>query len=204
MGKAIGEMFGALFPVVAPIPMAPVFVSMTAHSSSAERMRIALKSSVLVFGLLVVFLFVGEPLLHAFGISLEALEIAGGIVVGLTGLAMVQQPVIVAKVEHDGDISFSPLAIPLLAGPGAFGVLMALEARRASNLSLVGFVIAIALISVSVYVCFVFSAQIVRCVGPAPIDALRRIFGLIVMALGVEMVVFGINNHELLKHGLGH
>jgi multiple antibiotic resistance protein len=203
MGKAIGEMFGALFPVVAPIPMAPVFVSLTAHSSPAERMRVAVKSSVIVFGLLVLFLFAGEPLLHAFGISLEALQIAGGIVVGLTGLAMVQQPVIVAEAEGTGDIAFSPLAIPLLAGPGAFGVLMALEARRKSSLALPGFVIAIALIALTVYVCFVFGAQLVRFVGAAPIDAIRRIFGLIVMAIGVEMVVFGINQHEAFRHAFG-
>jgi multiple antibiotic resistance protein len=199
MGKAIGEMFGALFPVVAPIPMAPVFVSLTAQSSEAERMRVALKSSLLVFALLVLFLFAGEPLLHAFGISLEALQIAGGIIVGLTGLAMVQQPVLVAEVDDRGNIAFSPLAIPLLAGPGAFGVLMALEARRASDVALPGFVIGIALIAVSVYICFVFSAQIVRFVGAAPIDALRRIFGLIVMAIGVEMVVHGINEHEAFQ-----
>jgi multiple antibiotic resistance protein len=109
MAKAIGEMFGALFPVVAPIPMAPVFVSLTSHSTAAARMRIALKSALLVFGLLVIFLFAGEPLLHAFGISLEALQIAGGIVVGLTGLAMVQQPVLVAEVDSRGDVAFSPL-----------------------------------------------------------------------------------------------
>jgi multiple antibiotic resistance protein len=203
MGKAIGEMFGALFPVVAPIPMAPVFVSLTAGSSQRERMSVALKSAVIVFALLVLFLFAGEPLLHAFGISLEALQIAGGIVVGLTGLAMVQQPVIVAEGEEGGNIAFSPLAIPLLAGPGAFGVLMALEARRRSNIALPGFVIAIALIAVSVYVCFVFGAQLVRFIGAAPIDAIRRIFGLIVMAIGVEMVVYGINNHEAFKHALG-
>src|SRR4029079_12227654 len=124
MGKASGEMFGALFPVVAPIPMAPVFVGLTAHSPQSERMRIALKSSLIAFVLLVIFLFAGEPLLHAFGISLEALQIAGGIIVGLTGLAMAQQPVVVAEAEVGRDVGFSPLAVPLLAGPGAFGVLI--------------------------------------------------------------------------------
>jgi len=203
MGKAIGEMFGALFPVVAPIPMAPVFVSLTAHSSQSERMRIAARSAVIVFGLLVLFLFAGEPLLHAFGISLEALQIAGGVVVALTGLAMVQQPVVVAEADGGGDIAFSPLAIPLLAGPGAFGVLMALEARRTSNIALPGFVIGIVLIALSVYVCFVFGAQLVRFVGAAPIDAIRRIFGLIVMAIGVEMIVHGINQHEAFRSTFG-
>jgi multiple antibiotic resistance protein len=196
-------MFGALFPVVAPIPMAPVFVGLTAHSPQSERMRIALKSSLIAFVLLVIFLFAGEPLLHAFGISLEALQIAGGIIVGLTGLAMAQQPVVVAEAEVGRDVAFSPLAVPLLAGPGAFGVLIALDARRTTNIALAGFLIAIALITVSVYLCFIFGAQIVRFVGPAPIDAIRRLFGLIVMAIGVEMVVYGINNHESFRHAFG-
>jgi multiple antibiotic resistance protein len=202
VGKAIGEMFGALFPVVAPIPMAPVFVSLTAQSSSAERMRVAIKSSLIAFVVLVVFLFAGEPLLHVFGISLEALQIAGGIIVGLTGLAMAQQPVVLPE-EAGGDIAFSPLAVPLLAGPGAFGVLLALDARRTSSIALVGFVVAIALIALVIYLCFIFGAQIVRFLGPAPLDAIRRLFGLIVMAIGVEMVVYGINNHEAFQNGLG-
>ena len=63
--------------------------------------------------------------------------------------------------------------------------------------------IAIGLIALSVYVCFVFGAQLVRLVGAAGMDAIRRVFGLIVMAIGVEMVVYGINNHEGFRSTLG-
>lgn len=199
MGKAIGESFGALFPVVNPIAIIPVFLGITAGRSHGERTRIALKSALFVFLILAVFLFAGEPLLHHFGISLEALQIAGGIVVGLTGLRLVMEDIEVPG-EQTGDVSFTPLAIPLLAGPGALGVEMALDARDNSDIPYVGFLIGIALVAVVCYLCFMFGAWVVRYIGMAAIDAIRRVFGLLVMAIGVEMVVHGINNHEAFRH----
>ncbi len=199
----MGEMFGALFPVVNPIAVVPVFLAMTANRPVAERMKVALKSSVYVFVILVVFLFAGEPLLHHFGISLEALQIAGGLVVGIAGLRMVLEPVKVTGEDAEGDVSFSPLAMPLLAGPGALGVLMGLEARRTSDIPSPGFVVGIVLIAIAVYACLVLGGQLVRFIGDAGIDALRRIFGLLVMAIGVEMIVHGINEHEALRSAFG-
>lgn len=137
-------------------------------------------------------------MLHHFGISLEALQIAGGVVVGLAGLQMVTSEVAVPG-EEKSDIAFSPLAMPLLAGPGALGVEMGLEARRASDTPAPGFVVAIVLIGLVTLVCLPLAGQIVRFIGNAGIDALRRIFGLLVMAIGVEMIVHGINEHEAFE-----
>jgi multiple antibiotic resistance protein len=203
MLNAIGESFGALFPVVNPIAVIPIFLGMTAGRTHSERTRIAFKSALFVFLILLFFLFVGEPLLHHFGISLEALQIAGGIVVGLTGLRLVMGEIEVAE-EHSGDLSFTPLAMPLLAGPGALGVEMALEARSdKSDVPAMGFVIGIVLIAVACYLCFLLGAWLVRFIGKAGIDAIRRIFGLLVMAIGVEMIVHGINEHEAFRALLG-
>jgi multiple antibiotic resistance protein len=197
-----GEMFGELFPIVSPISVIPVFIGLTAGRAMPDRMRIALKSALFVFVILLVFLFAGEPLLHYFGISVEALQIAGGIIVGLTGLRMVLEDVAPEQAEAEakgGDASFSPLAMPLLAGPGALGVLMGLEARRNSDAALPGFIVGILLIALAVYVCLVLGSQIVRVIGAAGVDAINRIFGLLVMAIGVEMVVHGINQHEAFR-----
>jgi multiple antibiotic resistance protein len=201
-GKAIGESFGALFPVVNPIAVIPVFLVLTANRPASERMRVALRSSLFVLAILLVFLFAGEPLLHHFGISLEALQIAGGIVVGLAGLQMVTSEVQVSGEGRTGDISFSPLAMPLLAGPGALGVEMGLESRRSSDVPSPGFVIGILLVALAVYACLMLGGQLVRFIGDAGIDALRRIFGLLVLAIGVEMVVHGINEHEAFRKAL--
>jgi len=196
-------MFGALFPVVNPIAIVPVFLVLTAQRPASERARIALKSSFYTFAILLAFLFAGEPLLHHFGISLEALQIAGGVVVGLAGLQMVTSDVEVIGEEQKSDIAFSPLAMPLLAGPGALGVEMGLEARRTSDTPAPGFVVAIILIGLVTLVCLMLAGQIVRFIGNAGIDALRRIFGLLVMAIGVEMIVHGINEHEAFKAAFG-
>jgi multiple antibiotic resistance protein len=196
--RSTGEMFGALFPVVSPIAALPVFLAITARHPASERMKIAFKSAVLVFVILIVFLFAGEPLLHQFGISLEALQIAGGIIVGISGMRMVLEDVPDPAVdpERRGDVAFSPLAIPLLAGPGALGVLMGLEARRTSELPRWGFILGIFLLALAVYVCFALGGQLVRWIGDAGVDALNRVFGLLVMAIGVEMVVHGIATHQ--------
>jgi multiple antibiotic resistance protein len=202
-GKALGEMFGALFPVVNPIAVVPVFLVLTANQSVSERTKIALKSALYVFGILVVFLFAGEPLLHHFGISLEALQIAGGVVVGISGLQMIMSEIDVGDAETRRDIAFSPLAMPLLAGPGALGVEMGLEGRRTSDIPSPGFVLAIILVALVVLALFLLAGQIVRFLGQAGLDALRRIFGLLVMAIGVEMIVHGINQHEAFRSTFG-
>src|SRR6266540_872942 len=133
----------------------------------------------------------------------EGLQIAGGIIVGLTGLRMVTADVAEPEeTERSGDIAFSPLATPLLAGPGALGVLMGLEARRTSEVPLAGFVAGILLIAFSICVCFALGGQLARLLGPAGIDALNRLFGLLVMAIGVEMVVHGIAKHQAFALGL--
>ena len=105
--------------------------------------------------------------------------------------------------EQSGDIAFSPLAMPLLAGPGALGVEMGLEARRTSDVPSPGFVIGVVLIALAVYACLMLGGQLARFLGDAGLDALRRIFGLLVMAIGVEMVVHGINEHEAFRKTLG-
>jgi multiple antibiotic resistance protein len=200
--RSTGEMFGALFPMVSPIAALPVFLALTAHHPASERMKIAFKSALIVFAILIVFLFAGEPLLHHFGISLEGLQIAGGIIVGVSGLQMVMKDVhareegALDEATRTRDVSFSPLAIPLLAGPGALGVLMGLEARRSSELPRFGFILGIFLVALTVYVCFVLGGQVVRLIGEAGVDALNRVFGLLVMAIGVEMVVHGIATHQ--------
>jgi multiple antibiotic resistance protein len=201
---SVGEMYGELFPIVSPLSVIPIFIALTAGRPMPDRMRLALKSAFFVFVILFVFLFVGEPLLHHFGISIEALQIAGGIIVGLTGLRMVladvPDPADMDERHATRDSSFSPLAMPLLAGPGALGALMAIEARRKSDAALPGFIVGIVLIAVTVYVCLALSTQIARVIGAAGVDAVNRIFGLLVMAIGVEMVVHGINQHEAFRH----
>jgi multiple antibiotic resistance protein len=200
-----GEMLGALFPIVDPVGAVFTFSVLTASHTAQARVREAMTSAVLVFVVLTIFLFVGEPLLHHVGISFEALQIAGGIILGLFGLRMVMEEQVVAEPSPDGGsrIAFSPMAMPLLAGPGALGMVLGLESRveektSSPALTLVGFVLGIGLVAVVTFACLATAGLLIRLFGRAGLDALERIFGLFVMAIGIEMVVYGIAHHSAL------
>ena len=125
--------FLALFPIVDPFGGIPVFFTMTSSWTPRDRYRTALKTGIWVFVILVTFLFVGRFVLHFFGISLPVLKIAGGLIVANTAWGMVTSHARITPEESDeaqvkDDISLTPLAMPLMSGPGAIGVVMALAA----------------------------------------------------------------------------
>src|SRR6201998_1161829 len=126
--------FLALFPIVDPFGGIPVFFTMTSSWTPRDRYRTALKTGVWVFVILVTFLFFGRFVLHFFGISLPVLKIAGGLIVANTAWGMVTSHARISPEENDEaldkeDISLAPLAMPLMSGPGAIGVVMALAAH---------------------------------------------------------------------------
>ena len=95
-----------------------------------------------------------------------------------------------------GNVAFSPLGIPLLAGPGAMAALLGLEGREADQaLGLVGTVVGVLLICAVVYACLRSGELIARRLGPGGVSALNLVFGLLVLAIGVELIVHGIVNH---------
>src|SRR5258708_37982765 len=122
--SAAGATFLALFPIVNPFGGVPLFFALTSDFSDSERNRTALKTALYVFGILVVFMFFGRFVLNFFGISLPVLKIAGGLIVANTAWGMVTSTARMTTAETDEastkeDISLTPLAMPLLSGPGA-------------------------------------------------------------------------------------
>jgi multiple antibiotic resistance protein len=200
------EMFGGLFPVVDPIGNVAVFVGLTAGFAARDQLRVARNSALIVFGLLAAFLFLGEPILHHFHVSFESLQIAGGVVVGLVGLKTVLEEGSIADARSDGrGIAFSPMAMPILAGPAAMAMVLALEARVEEEtthrvFSVFGFLIGIALLAAVVFVCFAFADRLSRLLGRSGLDAIHWILGLLMIAIGVELIVHGVVNHPV-AHG---
>src|ERR1039457_3836948 len=146
--------FLALFPIVDPFGGVPIFFTMTSTWSAQDRRRTAFKTGLWVFVILVTFLFFGRFVLHFFGISLPVLKIAGGLIVANTAWGMVTSTArITAADSHEAvnkqDISLTPLAMPLMSGPGAIGVVTALAANVDSAASYFGMVIGIAGIALS-------------------------------------------------------
>lgn len=203
VAAAAAASFAALFPIVDPIGAAPTFAALTAGHSLQARRSEALRSAAAMAAILLVFLVAGAPLLHFFGISLEALQIAAGIIIAAYGFQMVTSRDITGSRaspgEHVASIAFSPMAMPLLAGPGALGIVMGLRARDSGPLVLPGFVIGIVVLAVLVYACLRFADNLRLVLGTSGLECLIRVMGLLVLAIGVEFVVHGIATHEAIR-----
>src|SRR6201987_781545 len=126
--------FLALFPIVNPFGGIPLFFSITSGFTPKDRYNAALKTGIYVFAILVTFMFFGRFVLNFFGISLPVLQIAGGLIVANTAWGMVTGGTRITAAESDEaetkeDISLTPMAMPILSGPGSIGVVMGLAAH---------------------------------------------------------------------------
>lgn len=189
--------FLALFPIVDPFGGIPIFFTMTASWTPRDRLRTAIKTGVWVFVILVTFLFFGRFVLHFFGISLPVLKIAGGLIVANTAWGMVtSQKRITPEESHEAedkeDISLTPLAMPLMSGPGAIGVVMALAANVDNAAAYLGMVIGIIVIALSVTLFFALGGPLVRRLGPGAVGAINKIFGFLILAIAVQLVWDGV------------
>ena len=189
--------FLALFPIVDPPGGVPIFFTMTSSWTPRERSHTAFKTGIWVFGILVAFLFFGRFVLHFFGISLPVLKIAGGLIVANTAWGMVTShsritPEETYEAQDKEDISLTPLAMPLMSGPGAIGVVMALAAHVDNMAAYIGMVIRIAAVALSVALFFCLGGPLVRRLGPASVGAINKIFGFLILAIAVQLVWNGV------------
>jgi len=189
----------ALFPIVNPIGIVPTFLSMTRELDEAARRRQALKGAVATIAILTVFLFFGRFVLDFFGISLAAIEFVGGLIVGYVGWQMLSQSAGVQTSEEEGEVYFSPLAFPLLAGPGALAVVMGLANRHDHWLDFTGFVFGIVLVAAISYLILDHAHGVLTRMGPKGVDVVSRILALIVLAIAAELVFHGVADHFVLE-----
>jgi multiple antibiotic resistance protein len=195
--RSAAATFLALFPIVDPFGGIPIFFSMTSSWTTKERQRTAVKTGLWVFAILVTFLFFGRFVLYFFGISLSVIKIAGGLIVANTAWGMVtSHSRITPEESHEAevkeDISLAPLAMPLMSGPGAIGVVMALAAHVDSKVSYLGMVIGIAAVALSVTLFFWMGGPLVKRLGPSAVGAINKIFGFLILAIAVQLVWNGV------------
>jgi multiple antibiotic resistance protein len=193
---AIGT-FLALFPIVNPFGAVPIFFALTSKSSNSERRVTEAKVSIYVIAILVFFLLVGRFVLSFFGISLPVLRIAGGLIVANAAWGMVTSKSRITDAEGDEaitkeDISFTPMAMPMLAGPGSIGVVMGLAANSTNMLAYVGMIIGIAALGLVVYLFLRLGGPLVERLGPNAIGSINRIFGFLILAVAVQLIWDGI------------
>ena len=195
--SAAGATFLALFPIVNPFGGVPLFFALTAGYPNSERNLTAMKTAVYVFGILVVFMFFGRFVLNFFGISLPVLKIAGGLIVAHTAWGMVTASTRITPAESDeaagkNDISLTPMAMPMLSGPGSIGVVMGLAANAEGPMTYLGLVIGIAALALSVYLFLRLGGPLVARMGPGAVAGITRIFGFLIFAVAVQLVWDGV------------
>ncbi|GIU12509.1 UPF0056 inner membrane protein [Shewanella sp. c952] len=185
--------FMAFFAIMNPIANTTVFAGLTAGMSNTEQRKIAFKSLMITFVIIVLFAFLGKTIFHLFGISLPALRIAGGILVFLVGYHMLHgqsSKLHTAAASTDNNIAISPLAVPLLAGPGTIATAMNYSAAggwQEITLTVASF----AVLCLITFICFVFSSKIISAIGESGLSIVTRLMGLILAVIGVQMVIDG-------------
>lgn len=200
-----GTGFAALFAMMNPIANTPVFLSLTSGIPSDEVRIIARKSLILSFLIVSLFAFSGDLILHVFGISISAFRIAGGGIVTLVGYHLLQGPsspvhqpsqatLDDAKTRDAAlSIAISPIAMPLLAGPGTIVTTINFTAQ-ANVTSTLTIVTAFALICIITYLCFIGGEFLVKLVGKSILAVVSRLMGLILAVVGVQMLIEGIKS----------
>jgi multiple antibiotic resistance protein len=194
---AIAGTFLALFPIVNPFGGVPFFFALTSGYSNRERNLVALKTGLHVFAILVFFLFLGRFVLNFFGLTLPVLRIAGGLIVAHSAWQMVTGSSRVtaaegSEAEEKEDISLTPMAMPMLSGPGSIGVVMGLAATTSSWLCLLGMVVGIAGLAIVVFLFLRLGGPLVGRLGPTATGAINRIFGFLILAVAVQLIWDGV------------
>jgi MarC family membrane protein len=194
-------LFAALFSVLNPIGTVPIFVGLTMDDDAKERSRISLWTAINVFIILIISFFLGEYVLTFFGISIEALRIAGGIVIATSGFSLLtgnfnKKRGVNKKVESDAqkrnDIALTPLAIPMLAGPGSISLLIAFYHENHSIPDIIFSILAIFAVAVAIFIVLKSAHYLAKILGASGIVAISRIVGFIVIAIGVQYIISSI------------
>lgn len=191
---------GSLFSVVNPLGAVPIYLTLTASSLPEQREVTARKTAMWFMVILVVFFLAGTYILNFFGISLNALRIAGGLIIVNSGYGLLnskfEERRISDSVEEEAleseDISFTPMAMPMLSGPGSISLLISLFVQQdewSSRGLIIGVIATMALL---IWIVLHFAPALFKLLGHGGLAALSRIMGFLVMAIGIEMLIAGI------------
>lgn len=198
------DTFISLFVVIDPIGLAPLFMGLTYNSTAEYRRRMAVKGTATAGLILVFFIFVGDSLLHALGIGLPAFRIAGGALLFLIALDMlfvrhsgVRSTTAQEQQEaaHKNDISVFPLAIPLIAGPGALTTVL-LMVSSADRVMPAGVIVVVLVVLIVVLLltllALLLADRIVRLMGETGANVVTRLLGVLLAALAVQYIIDGV------------
>ncbi|WP_373274794.1 MarC family protein [Roseobacter insulae] len=186
-----------MFVVIDPIGLAPLFVALTQGMTDAARRRIAWRATAVGIAILLVFAAFGEAILTFVGISMAAFRVAGGILLFLTALDMLFERRTKRREdqseEDHNDPSVFPLAIPLIAGPGAIASIILLMGQRPGLEGAAVVLGATGIVMVIVVAFFLASGPIERALGKTGVTVVTRLLGMLLAALSVQFVLDGLS-----------
>lgn len=199
--------FTSFFTLINPLGTMPVYMTMTASLSEKARAKTARKASIVAFFTILLFAFSGELLFSFFGISVNSFRVVGGVIFFLMGMDMLQARIAKTKINDSevktyvNDISITPLAIPMICGPGAISNAIVLM-EQAKNIEMKTVLIAsIFAVMLLTYIILFSSSRIIKALGETGNNVMMRIMGLIVMVIAVEFFFSGLKPilQEIIK-----
>ncbi|MEO6247708.1 MAG: MarC family protein [Sphingomicrobium sp.] len=186
--------------IIDPPGCAPIFASLTAGTSAAHRRKMAIRSAVVAWSILVFFALLGRPLLTTLGITLASFRLAGGIMLFIIALEMVferrtaKREARATEVDAEGadDISVFPMAIPMIAGPGSIATAMLLTARAEGPVQSAIVFGAMTLVILLTMLALLAAGPLMRLIGAKLEAMITRLLGVILAALAAQFVIDGI------------
>jgi len=187
------------FAIMNPIGNAPIYIGLVEGYSDAEKGRIARKSVLFAFIIVSIFVILGGIIFKVFGITIQAFQIAGGILLFLVGYQLLHgnesrmhHPNPNEKVGGSNDVAISPLAVPILAGPGTISSALSFTATNSTPSHVAVVVGVFAFVCLLTYLAFVYSEKIMALLKPDLIKVASRLMGLILTIIAVQMMILGI------------
>lgn len=189
--------FASLFAIVDPFAAIPVFLAVTAGSSLDERRRVARVACLTATAVIAGFALAGPLVFRLFGVTLAAFQIAGGLVLLLAAFDMLrarrspltETPEEVAEGMRKQDIAITPLAVPLLGGPGAITTAMVLAGRAQSPVDYAVFVGAVVAVGLACFAVLAIGASGAHRLSPTVLNVVTRLMGLLLAAIGVQFIL---------------
>lgn len=189
----------ALLPLINPLASAPTFLAITEGDSHERRMEQLRMACIYMVAILVCFLVGGTFIMGFFGISIPGLRIAGGLLVAGIGFGMLMGPDkgswserAEAEARAKRDVSFSPLAMPMLSGPGSIAVTIGFTSLASHWTDYVAIILGILVVAVISYVTLRLSERVVRVIGVNGMNALSKVMGFLILCIGIQFVVNGV------------
>lgn len=190
--------FTSFFTLINPLGTMPIFMTMTADLNQSHRTKTAQKASIVSFITIIIFAFSGQLLFNFFGISVNSFRVVGGVIFFLMGMDMLQARLGKVKLKDSeiksyvNDISVTPLAIPMICGPGALtNAIVMMEDANSVDKKIV-LIVATLLVIILTYIILYSSSKIIKILGETGINVMMRLMGLIVMVIAVEFFFSGL------------